>query len=93
MNGAGMRPMAATAADNCGQCSLEGPNALGAAGLLAARARGPVRPGDWAGGVFGGFVAALLSIPCAAALQVIVREIWRGTALFPPRAFRYRPRQ
>ena len=39
--------------------------------------------GDWAGGVFGGFVAALISIPCAAALQVIVREIWRNTALFP----------
>ena len=38
--------------------------------------------GDWAGGVFGGFVAALISIPCAAALQVIVREIWRDTALF-----------
>jgi predicted PurR-regulated permease PerM len=37
--------------------------------------------GDWMGGVFGGFVAALLSIPCAAALQVIVREIWRNTAL------------
>jgi len=37
--------------------------------------------GDWTGGVFGGFVAALLSIPCAAALQVIVREIWRNTAL------------
>ena len=36
--------------------------------------------GDWVGGVFGGFVAALLSIPCAAALQVIVRDIWRATA-------------
>jgi predicted PurR-regulated permease PerM len=36
--------------------------------------------GDWVGGLFGGFVAALLSIPCAAALQVIVREIWRATA-------------
>jgi len=35
--------------------------------------------GDWVGGVFGGFVAALLSIPCAAALQVIIREIWRYT--------------
>jgi predicted PurR-regulated permease PerM len=35
--------------------------------------------GDWVGGVFGGFVAALLSIPCAAALQVIVREVWRMT--------------
>ena len=31
--------------------------------------------GDWVGGIFGGFVAALLSIPCAAALQVIIREI------------------
>ena len=38
--------------------------------------------GDWAGGVFGGFVAALISIPCAAAAQVIFREIWRNTALF-----------
>jgi predicted PurR-regulated permease PerM len=36
--------------------------------------------GDWVGGIFGGFVAALLSIPCAAALQVIIREIWRATA-------------
>lgn len=36
--------------------------------------------GDWVGGIFGGFVAALLSIPCAAALQVIIREIWRVTA-------------
>jgi predicted PurR-regulated permease PerM len=35
--------------------------------------------GDWVGGVFGGFVAALLSIPCAAALQVVTREIWRST--------------
>jgi hypothetical protein len=31
------------------------------------------------GGVFGAFVAALLSIPCAAALQVVIREIWRST--------------
>jgi hypothetical protein len=37
--------------------------------------------GDWAGGVFGGFVAALISVPCAAALQVVVKEIWRNTAL------------
>jgi len=36
--------------------------------------------GDWFGGYFGAFVAALLSIPCAAALQVVVREIWRATA-------------
>src|ERR1700753_1982452 len=39
--------------------------------------------GDWAGGVFGGFVAALVSIPCAAALQVIVQAIWRNTACSP----------
>ena len=36
--------------------------------------------GDWFGGYFGAFVAALLSIPCAAALQVIVREAWRAAA-------------
>jgi predicted PurR-regulated permease PerM len=36
--------------------------------------------GDWVGGTFGGFVAALLSIPCAAAIQVICREIWQATA-------------
>ncbi len=36
--------------------------------------------GDWVGGYFGGFVAALLSIPFAAALQVVVREIWQATA-------------
>ena len=35
--------------------------------------------GAWVGGVFGGFVAALLSIPSAAALQVIVKDIWRAT--------------
>ena len=36
------------------------------------------------GGIFGGFVAALLSIPAAGALQVIVVEIWRLTG--PPAA-------
>ena len=36
--------------------------------------------GDWLGGFFGGFVAALFSIPCAAALQVIVKELWQATA-------------
>jgi predicted PurR-regulated permease PerM len=35
--------------------------------------------GSWAGGIFGGFVVALLSIPAAGALQVIVRELWRST--------------
>jgi len=38
--------------------------------------------GAWVGGIFGGFVAALLSIPAAGALQVIVVEIWRLTG--PP---------
>jgi predicted PurR-regulated permease PerM len=39
--------------------------------------------GDWVGGIFGAFVAALLSIPAAAALQVVVREIWRATEPAP----------
>jgi predicted PurR-regulated permease PerM len=41
--------------------------------------------GDWVGGLFGGFVAALLAIPAAGAFQVIVREAWRLTAP-PPEA-------
>ena len=36
--------------------------------------------GDWLGGFFGAFVAALLSIPVAGALQVIARELWQATA-------------
>jgi predicted PurR-regulated permease PerM len=36
--------------------------------------------GDWIGGLFGSFVAALLSIPVAGALQVISRELWQATA-------------
>jgi len=38
--------------------------------------------GDWVGGLFGGFVAALLAIPIAGAFQVVVVEAWRLTA--PP---------
>ncbi|HXW46449.1 MAG TPA: AI-2E family transporter [Streptosporangiaceae bacterium] len=38
--------------------------------------------GSWIGGFFGGFVAALLAIPTAGALHVIVREAWLSTA--PP---------
>ena len=38
--------------------------------------------GSWIGGLFGGFVAALLAIPTAGAIQVIVSEVWRATA--PP---------
>jgi predicted PurR-regulated permease PerM len=37
--------------------------------------------GDWVGGIFGGFVAALLAIPVAGALQVVIREIWQSTAV------------
>jgi predicted PurR-regulated permease PerM len=36
--------------------------------------------GSWIGGLFGGFVAALLAIPTAGAGQVIVTELWRDTA-------------
>jgi predicted PurR-regulated permease PerM len=38
--------------------------------------------GDWVGGLFGGFVAALLAIPAAGTFQVVTREAWRLTA--PP---------
>jgi predicted PurR-regulated permease PerM len=44
--------------------------------------------GDWIGGVFGAFVAALLAIPVAGALQVIVREVWQSTAVPAPAAGR-----
>ena len=36
--------------------------------------------GDWLGGTFGAFVAALISIPAAGAIQVVVLELWRATA-------------
>ena len=39
--------------------------------------------GSWIGGIFGAFVAALLAIPAAGALQVLVREMWRATAPVP----------
>jgi predicted PurR-regulated permease PerM len=35
--------------------------------------------GSWLGGTFGAFVAALIAIPTAGAIQVITREIWRST--------------
>src|ERR1700728_2467061 len=35
--------------------------------------------GSWVGGFFGGFVAALLAIPVAGAIQVVIRELWQGT--------------
>jgi predicted PurR-regulated permease PerM len=36
--------------------------------------------GSWIGGLFGGFVAALLAIPAAGAVQVIVVDLWRDSA-------------
>src|SRR5215467_1273651 len=35
--------------------------------------------GDWVGGLFGSFVAALIAIPAAGALQIVVRELWQAT--------------
>jgi predicted PurR-regulated permease PerM len=40
--------------------------------------------GSWIGGVFGAFVAALLAIPAAGALQVIAREAWQVTSPVQP---------
>jgi len=42
--------------------------------------------GDWLGGTFGAFVAALISIPAAGAIQVVVREVWQETAPAVPDA-------
>ena len=39
--------------------------------------------GSLVDGLFGGFVAALLAIPLAGALQVLVKEIWQATAPRP----------
>ncbi len=39
--------------------------------------------GSWVAGFFGGFVAALLAIPTAGAIQVIMRELWQSTASPP----------
>jgi predicted PurR-regulated permease PerM len=40
--------------------------------------------GSWIGGIFGGFVAALLAIPAAGAIQVMIREAWQTTAPIQP---------
>jgi predicted PurR-regulated permease PerM len=42
--------------------------------------------GSWIGGFFGGFVAALLAIPAAGAIQVIVKSVWVSTAPGPSTA-------
>ena len=41
--------------------------------------------GSLIGGISGGFVAALLAIPTAGALQVLVKEVWQATAPDQPR--------
>ena len=41
--------------------------------------------GSLIGGIPGGFVAALLAIPTAGALQVLVKEVWQATAPDQPR--------
>ena len=35
--------------------------------------------GSWIGGIFGAFVGALLAIPAAGAIQVVVRELWQDS--------------
>jgi predicted PurR-regulated permease PerM len=35
--------------------------------------------GNWVGGLFGSFVAALISIPVAGALQIVAKELWQAT--------------
>jgi predicted PurR-regulated permease PerM len=40
--------------------------------------------GAWLGGTFGAFVAALISIPAAGAIQVVVRELWQATEPVTP---------
>ncbi len=42
--------------------------------------------GSWIAGTFGAFVAALLAIPAAGAMQVLVRELWRTPAPHPAAA-------
>jgi predicted PurR-regulated permease PerM len=42
--------------------------------------------GSWIGGTFGAFVAALLAIPAAGAIQVLVREIWLAPGAHPASA-------
>jgi predicted PurR-regulated permease PerM len=40
--------------------------------------------GDWLGGTLGAFSAALLAVPTAGALQVILQEFWRNRAAAVP---------
>lgn len=42
--------------------------------------------GNWLGGLFGAFVAGLIAIPAAAALQIAVRELWQAAPTGQARA-------
>ena len=42
--------------------------------------------GNWLGGTFASFVAALLAIPAAGVVQVVAREIWSATSPEQPQA-------
>jgi predicted PurR-regulated permease PerM len=42
--------------------------------------------GNWLGGTFAAFVAALLAIPAAGVVQVVAREIWSATSPEQPQA-------
>jgi predicted PurR-regulated permease PerM len=40
--------------------------------------------GDWVDGFFGSFVGALLAIPAAGAVQVVIRELWHARSAAAP---------
>jgi predicted PurR-regulated permease PerM len=48
--------------------------------------------GSWLGGLFGGFVAVLLSVPTAASIQVIIEEYWHFSGEAAGVAMSTRPR-
>jgi predicted PurR-regulated permease PerM len=35
--------------------------------------------GSWVGGLFGGFIGVLLAVPAAAAIQVLIKELWTSS--------------
>jgi predicted PurR-regulated permease PerM len=35
--------------------------------------------GAWVGGLFGGFIGVLLAVPAAAAIQVLIKELWSAS--------------
>jgi predicted PurR-regulated permease PerM len=35
--------------------------------------------GAWVGGLFGGFIGVLLAVPAAAAIQVLIKELWNSS--------------